>query len=233
MSVLRSSIEIANLLLGKVRERRKVTVPKNVDSVRLNLGCGLAVTNGWINVDGSPNALLASLPKSFHKFCYRLTGANRYYSEEEYCKILGSHIFVHHDLSKSIPFEDGVAHYVFSSHFFEHLYYKEAIEFLRECYRVMMPGAVIRIAIPDLEYALSLYSEDKKEQMLKDYFFIEDESNKYSRHKYMYDYSMLESLMREVGFKEIVRLGYREGNMPDIDVLDNRPAETLFVESIK
>lgn len=49
-------------------------------TVRINLGCGLSVEPGWINVDGSLNALVAGWPKPVHHWLYNLSGAIQYFS---------------------------------------------------------------------------------------------------------------------------------------------------------
>lgn len=233
MKLLRSTIELTNRALGRIKTARRVAIPPGFESVRVNLGCGLAVTRGWINIDGSLNALVASMPSVVHRLMYRLTGARQYYSEFEYCRLLGEHRFIHHDLATGIPLNDGVADYIYSSHFFEHLYRKDAIHLLRECHRVLKDQAVLRISIPDLEYALSLYAVGRKDDMLQNYFFVEDDDNNYSRHKYMYDFQMLASILKELGFRNITRCQFRVGGVPDIDFLDNRADESLFIEASK
>jgi predicted SAM-dependent methyltransferase len=147
--------------------------------------------------------------------------------------MLRSCTFVHHDLAYGIPLDDASADYVFSSHFLEHLFLREGEHLLRECYRVLLPGGMVRIAVPDLEYALSLYAQGEKEKMLLNYFFVEDMESHYARHKYMYDFAMLKALLESIGFREIERCRYREGLTPNLEVLDNRPEETLFVEARK
>lgn len=232
MSFPRKILDTFTLTLGYLKRGRRISSrPEGI--VKLNLGCGLAVAPGWVNIDGSPNALIAGLPPFFHHLAYRLTGANRYYSEEEYCLLLGGHEFVHHDLAYGIPLGDASTDYIFSSHFLEHLFRYEGERLLRECYRVLRPGGIVRIAIPDLEYALSLYVRGEKEKMLMNYFFVEDMESHYARHKYMYDYSMLEKQLADIGFLEVRRCQYRKGRVPDIGILDNRPEESLFVEAIK
>jgi len=236
LNILRSTIEFSNRVLGRVKSGRKISVQdvlKKSNDVRLNLGCGLAVTKGWINIDGSLNSLVASMPSALHALMYRLTGANRYYSKSEYCGLLGGHIFVHHDLAYGMPLHDSVADYIYSSHFFEHLYRDDAKNLLVECYRVLKQGGTLRISVPDLEYALELYSLGKKQEMLQNYFFVEDGESHYARHKYMYDFEMLSSLLEEIGFCDIQRCKFQTGGVPDIDILDNRPDESLFIEAKK
>jgi len=236
VSLLRSTIEFSNRILGRVKRSRKMAVPivmNGNDDVRLNLGCGLAVTNGWLNIDGSLNALVAAMPPSFHVWMYRLTGAKRYYSESEYCRLLRDHVFIHHDLANGIPLHDGVADYIYSSHFFEHLYRDDVKHLLNECYRVLKHGGVLRISIPDLEYAIDLYLSGNKDEMLQNYFFVEDGESHYARHKYMYDFEMFSSLLRDAGFADVQRCQFQEGAVPDIDALDNRPDESIFIEAKK
>ena len=231
--MLRSTIEITNRTMRRIKAKRRISVPAGIPDVRVNLGCGLAVAKGWINIDGSLNALVASMPCRFQKFMYRLTGARQYYTEKEYCRLLSEHLFIHHDLETGIPLNDGVANYIYSSHFFEHLYRKDAINLFKECHRVLKNGGILRISVPDLEYAISLYEVGRKDEMLQNYFFVEDEDNHYSRHKYMYDFEMINLLLSEIGFRNITRCKYQSGRVPDVSILDNRPEESLFVEAYK
>jgi len=72
----------------------------------------------------------------------------------------------------------------------------------------------VRIAIPDLEYAISLYKAGHKEKMLSDYFFVEIKDSYYARHKYMYDYEMISDALMQSGFQDIQRCKFREGVFP-------------------
>lgn len=233
MSLLRSVVDGITVMLGRLKRHRRYARPLAGDELKVNLGCGLAVCPGWLNIDGSLNALIASWPQAFHSIFYRLSGASAYYGEADYCALLREHRFIHHDLAYGIPLEDESAVAVYSSHFLEHLYKPEAEFLLREAYRVLKPGGLLRICVPDLEYALSLYAKGEKEKMLLNYFFVEDKGSQYARHKYMYDYAMLQAALEGVGFRDVRRCAYRTGRVPDLDKLDNRPEETLFVEAAK
>lgn len=228
---LRSLIDFSTRAFGKLKRHQRKRVDGSV--VKLNLGCGLAVYGDWINIDGSLNALIAGWPSFMHRFMYRLTGANRYYSQEEYCRLLGDHKFIHHDLSYGIPLQDQSADFVYSSHFLEHLFRNEAEHMLKESFRVLKSGGVLRLCVPDLEYAVSLYARGEKEAMLSNYFFVDDDNSYYARHKYMYDFSMLDAMLSKLSFKDIQRCAYREGLTPDLLNMDNRPEDTLFIEARK
>jgi hypothetical protein len=44
---------------------------------------------------------------------------------------------------------------------------------------------------------------------------------------------LIEVSTKDAGFSKIVRCEYQLGKTPDLDTLDNRPEETLFVEAMK
>jgi SAM-dependent methyltransferase len=59
---------------------------------------------------------------------------------------------VHPDLLATVPplpFEDGDLEEVYAGHFLEHLGLDEARDFLLECRRVLRPGGVLTLVVPD------------------------------------------------------------------------------------
>lgn len=55
------------------------------------------------------------------------------------------------DLTGRLPLPDAQADLVYSSHFIEHVPVDRVPGFLAECHRLLKPGAVIRLVMPDLE----------------------------------------------------------------------------------
>jgi predicted SAM-dependent methyltransferase len=55
------------------------------------------------------------------------------------------------------PLEDGCAELLFTSHCLEHLSDEAALHALHESCRILKPGAVMRILVPDLEKAFAAY----------------------------------------------------------------------------
>lgn len=200
--------------------------------VKVNIGSGLTVAEGWINIDASLNAFFSKWPRFVLDVLYNVSGAKQDYSRGKYCNILKNHVFVCHNVKHCIPFPEESVDYLYSSHLLEHLLKQDASKLLREAYRVLKKGGVIRICVPDLEHAIALYQKGKKEQALK-YFFTTSKAGYFSRHQYMYDADLLKQLFKEAGFSDTEICSYRQGKTPDIVVLDNRPEETLYLEARK
>ncbi|MCA0382639.1 MAG: methyltransferase domain-containing protein [Bacteroidetes bacterium] len=60
-----------------------------------------------------------------------------------------------HDLTTGIPVPDNRADAVYHSHVLEHFSKSNGAAFIQECFRVLKPGGVLRVVVPDLE-ALAL-----------------------------------------------------------------------------
>ena len=67
---------------------------------------------------------------------------------------------VAHDLSRGLPFADASVDVVYHSHMLEHLDRSQVPGFLGEVRRVLKPGGVQRIVVPDLEQLARVYLED-------------------------------------------------------------------------
>ena len=216
--------------LGWLNRNRRVQ--PGPDPVRVVLGSALNVAPGWIHVDGFLSAFFAKWPTPVLGLLYRLTSTKQFYSQEQYVDVLKGHNYVHHQLRYGVPFLDNSVDCIYSSHLIEHFYLDQARALLVEACRVLKPGSRIRLCVPDLEHVLALYRAGEKEKAMS-YLFADSRSRDLARHRYMYDFHMLRQLLEASGFAAVERCSYRQGRMPDIDILDNRPEETLYVEAIK
>jgi predicted SAM-dependent methyltransferase len=62
------------------------------------------------------------------------------------------------DMREEIPLPNGCCTLIYSEHFLEHLDYPEdAIRFLSECYRLLEPGGVFSVGVPDTQWPLQEY----------------------------------------------------------------------------
>ena len=127
-------------------------------SIRINIGCGQTPTPGWRNYDNSWSIKLAKSP-----IVYRLMVAARLLSkpQEDFVAFAQNEHIDWADASVRIPESDGCADVLYTSHMVEHLEPVLALSFLAEARRVLKPGGVIRIAVPDIRYHIDNYIEDQ------------------------------------------------------------------------
>lgn len=119
----------------------------------LNLGCGYYVDRNWNNIDFS---LLLRLGKI--RGLARLLACFNILSDERYNRLKQADPdTIVWDLRKGIPFDRDIFDVIYHSHFLEHLERRAAQVFLLECHRVLKPGGILRVVVPDLEIIVREY----------------------------------------------------------------------------
>lgn len=121
------------------------------DVLVLNLGCGYQTSDRCINIDWSIPVRLKGSRIGRRVAPLLLTG-DRLAGFEE----LSDNV-MRHDLRKGIPFPDGSVDAVYHSHVLEHLDRDVVPGFLAEVHRVLRPGGIHRIVVPDLEAQARAY----------------------------------------------------------------------------
>ena len=121
--------------------------------ILLNLGCGTRTCSDprVINMDWSIYLRLRQNPLLRRLAPWILQGARR----ERYLALPGN-IRVW-DVSRGLPFDSGSVDAVYHSHLLEHLDRDVAPRFLSEIRRVLRPGGIVRMVVPDLELAARSY----------------------------------------------------------------------------
>jgi predicted SAM-dependent methyltransferase len=226
-SIVRQVISLSSFFYKNI----KYKVRNNF--VKVNLGCGLQCLPGWINIDGSLTSLLGSKRFSFiNKLLYKLAGSSNYYSFDFYNKVIKESNLKFYDLQKRVPILSNNADIVYCSHFLEHLSKKDGRNFLKECFRILKKDGLIRIAVPDLDIAMTMYQRFEVEKM-QDLFFYTSSNWDFAAHKYNYNFTYLREVLSAVGFKDIKKMSYQNGKCPEIDYLDVYPEHSLYVECKK
>lgn len=167
------------------------------------------------------------------------------------------------DMTWGLPFASNSVAVAFSAHCLEHLSYKHAaLALLREVHRVLAPGGVLRLVVPDIERCLRAYASDDAEYFdtrarhwewavhhrtpLEHFLAYAGAGAPLHEcsfwHKYGYDLPTLSHLLGEAGFAAVRRSGYMESKTPDLRVDDQSPGAgftyrgihyDLFVEATK
>ena len=60
-----------------------------------------------------------------------------------------------------LPLADATADLVYSSHFLEHIPRDQVAPFLQECWRILKPGGVLRLVVPDLKNLCRTYLQHR------------------------------------------------------------------------
>jgi SAM-dependent methyltransferase len=178
----------------------------------INLGSGPVQTPGWVSLDGSLQALFSGRPR-LAAIAGRLTG-----------RPVGQWPagIVRADLRRPLPFADASAAVIYSSHTLEHLHRDDAIRALCEARRVLRPGGICRVVVPDvgaivgwyLEKAASADPEGASDQLMSMLLLRSPQPaggvgplawyrrmTDYASHKWMYDAPGLVRLFRDAGFE--------------------------------
>jgi len=143
------------------------------------------------------------------------------------------------DARRKLPFHSGSACLIYSEHFCEHLEYpEEAMQFLSESFRVLAPGGLFSVAVPDTELCIRAYvagdfSIQKLGLPAVDWCTTPMQSLNFlfhqgGEHKQLYDFHTLAQVLRNAGFVDV-----REREFdPTLDSQE-RMNGTLYVDAHK
>jgi len=204
-----------------------------------NLGCGLSNPSNWVGIDSGVYVLFKRIPKFLIKWVWRYFNMSDIYTFESYFDQLNKAKIIHYDLQYGIPFDDDTVPSLYSSHFFEHLFKKDAVILLKACLRVLKPGGLIRICVPSpedeiskIKEAITSYENDDISKIQK---YVTSEcigfNNIYKNHRYMYSFLEMQTILAQAGFENISEKQFGVGSIPDVKTLDTR--DGLFVEAMK
>jgi predicted SAM-dependent methyltransferase len=146
------------------------------------------------------------------------------------------------DIRDGLPLDGDSLDYAVSIHALPEVPYPDLVPVLRELRRVLKPGGVLRLVLPDLDRGIRAYLNGDR-----DYFLVPDEDAQaigakfivqmvwygYSRSLFTYDFT--EELLRKAGFSQMARCEYLKtaSRFGEIVELDSRERESLFIEATK
>jgi SAM-dependent methyltransferase len=209
-----------------------MALPPGVKAV--NIGCGLSIAPGWINIDNSPNARLAK----FQLLRWMLWKVGLL-SDFHY-KVAWPDSILIHDARKKLPFAASSIDYVYTSHFLEHNSLDDARKIVSNVFRILKPGGVLRVVVPDLALGARQYldalqmnpSDSDAAREFLDWMQLGYPGVR-DPHLWMYDAPSLISILTDTGFVNVTVCDFKKGRVPDCDILDSRPNDSLHVEAEK
>jgi ubiquinone/menaquinone biosynthesis C-methylase UbiE len=205
---------------------------------RVNLGCGPNAPSGWLNVDGSWNARLSNHPY-FRKALETVGVIDANQGAQWRVRPLV------HDLTKPLPFPSDSVSAIYASHVLEHLYRRDAQMLLLECRRVLKPGGLIRLVVPDVQAMVRDYLQRKNGHstaaeraaaadglnerlgyrastapdgnfLFKFYSIWKD----FHSHKWMYDGESLTHYVSLAGFQSVQRMEFLKSSIQGIEEVE-------------
>jgi len=146
------------------------------------------------------------------------------------------------DIRRGLPLDTDSIHYIVAMHMLQDLPYPDIPVALRELKRILIPGGVLRLGLPDLDKAIRAYLAGDH-----GYFHVPDSDAGaigtklvtqiiwYGSVRTPFTFDCIEELLGREGFHSVRRcaFGRTESAYPEIAHLDNRPRESLFVEATK
>lgn len=126
------------------------------------------------------------------------------------------------DIRKTLPLAEDSVDFIYCSHVLEHFEKYETVNILKECFRVLKPGGVLRVVLPDLKIMINKFSDAEK--FNRDFYGYDKDKksilNWFIRgHQWMYDE---ESFLKLIGneFNKVKKTGFRSGKVPNLRELD-------------
>jgi len=146
------------------------------------------------------------------------------------------------DLRGDLPFADGSVDYAVAIHVLPHIRLDGLSPALGRIRRILKPGGVIRLALPDLEKAIDAFRRGDAA-----YFEVPDAQWKSPGAKLVaqivwhndlqtpFTFDLAKEALEKAGFAGAARCAFREtrSRFPEIVDCDNRPAESFFVEAAR
>ena len=213
-------------------------------ATRINFGCGQSPTTGWINYDNSPAIPLARRPL-LTALLRRLRVINQ--ANLDFIAFCRSHAIGYADACRPLPHATGSVDAIYTSHMLEHLFREDAETFLRECHRVLRPGGVLRLAVPDLALDVKQYLEhgDADQFLAGLEFDLAKPRGLGERlrralvggrgHRWQYDRRSLATLAAECGFIDIEAILPGTTRIKDCGKLDlwERSSQGWYIEATR
>lgn len=146
------------------------------------------------------------------------------------------------NVADPFPLPDGSGRFIYNEHLLEHLSVEQGVAYLRECRRLLLPGGILRVAMPSLESAIQHYQAGTwREQawlQLPENEFIQTRAemlNIFFRswgHQWVYDREELHRRLGEAGFPRWRDCAPNASDELELRDRETRPESLLVCEAL-
>tara|TARA_R110000824_G_scaffold117718_1_gene269756 strand:- start:1204 stop:1743 length:540 start_codon:yes stop_codon:yes gene_type:complete len=118
-----------------------------------------------------------------------------------------------------LEFEDNSVNLIYASHVIEYFDRQEVLVLLQEWHRVLKPGGILRLAVPNFGALAKLYNAGTivLGQALGPLYGMMDMGEEKIYHRTTYDFASLQNVLQSLHFKNIRSYDWRETCHADFD----------------
>jgi SAM-dependent methyltransferase len=212
--------------------------------MRVNVGCGATPTAGWVNFDNSLAIRVAQRPALLRALSRvgLLSGASA-----DLAQLARSADIKFANAAARLPCGDQSVDVLYSAHMVEHLDRAEVQRFLAEARRILRPGGILRIAVPDISLQIQEYlrTGDADSFIARTHLCLPRPRGLAPRvrsavvgprhHQWMYDGESLTSLLCGAGFTDVAVMPPGHTRITDPGRLDlrERENESVYAEAVQ
>lgn len=151
------------------------------------------------------------------------------------------------DVRNGLPFPANSADSIYATHMVEHLYDNDLRTLLKECCRILKPGAGVRLIVPSLGSAIAAYAQkridwfdgtfprhyDSLGGRFSNFVFCD------GQHRTAFDFGYMEEMLHSAGFRDIDEAAEGKSRLYGKDVPPYEPGDScelphsLYVEGFK
>lgn len=184
---------------GKVLGRLKEAVPTRYRAPLARVRGSLVVAAGRVSSTLFPPALPNESELFLHLGCGPVAHP-RFVNVDAYPYPHVHHVRAIDDLS---PFRDGSAALVYACHCLEHFCTAEIPRVLGEWYRVLRPGGILRLSVPDFDRLVAIYAAHDRDIESISLPLLGGQDNRYNFHHAVFTAKSLTRLLQECDFREV------------------------------
>ena len=130
----------------------------------------------------------------------------------------GDYAHLQHNDITNLPYDDNLVDVIYASHVIEYFDRNEIKSVLREWHRVLRPGGVLRLAVPDFLKLSWVYQDTKNlDNILGPLFGKMPMGDQTIYHKTVYDFKSLKDLLQSLGFNDIISYNCKEMDHAQFD----------------